>query len=950
METLSKPSFSPNKTATLPGTITGYPGLTYFQDVHFHIQPTKLSRRRKFKVNNLPRNRNNLIQIPLNRKPNNESKTKLAYVPSFLLSNVMSPVPKIDEVVEVIQCTHYDFICFVETWLQPHIHDNVVTLGGYNTVRRDRINKLHGGVCIYIKDSIRYTAINELADTSFEALWVHLHLRRLPRGFSNLVVGVVYHPPRSENAAMLDYLSNCLSYIESHFPTSGLIFLGDFNKLNITRLCSSYNLKQIVKFATRGNTLDLILTNLSSFYASPIRISPFGLSDHMSIEVKAKDRSQLPAVSKVKVKTRDLRPSARLAIRRYLELVDVPSLINQMPSCDGKVSLLESIVKIGLDFICPFRLKTVHSNNPPWLTAKLSNLIKNRQTALRVGNMMEFKRLRNQVNRERKSCRSKFYLASLHHLRQCNPSTWWSEVKKLSGMKPGSATNTEIIKSLKSNASPADTSTKGLANDINKAFLSPMRHFVPLPSNFFHSIARNIETPITVTRDSIYLKLSKLNPKKAQGPDGIPSWLLKENADLLAGSITDIINCSYREGCLPTSWKKADVVAIPKQKPVKDINNHLRPISLTPIISKLAEEIVVNNYVRPAVMEKIDDKQFGTIPNSSTTHALISMLHTWTLFIIMINDLTVSGVDALWKYVDDTTLSESLAKNDPSLLQHYVDDFVTKSQSDGNTKSWFKNNLGRLLVDRLTINVEGKNVYENTGESLMEVYKDLWRSEEDRDNRQDFGIAKENVRKLVSKDDSANKAAKTDGVLDVTIANMCDRIKIPLGKILCDHGPYAPYGMSDFEYRITLPKSDKIMVAQTNEATGTYGLTDMHLEYEIIESESLAERVRGDYNAGRSLGYDYTTKLKTLPWDKDSTRQVIDINIPRKSMTLLSKVPRTPSIAQALQNEICIEKPLGFSVRRRAINISDQNACLEGNTTRTNSRASSISEPSTTIR
>ena len=284
METLSKPSFSPNQTATLPGTITGYLGLTYFQDVHFHIQPTKLSRRCKFKVNNLPCNRNNLIQIPLNRKPNNESKTKLAYVPSFLLSNVISLVPK---VVEVIQCTHYDFICFVETWLQPHIHDNIVTLGGYNIDRRDRINKLHGGVCIYIKDFIHYTAINELADTSFEALWVHLYLRRLPRGFRDLVVGVVYHPPRSDNAGMFDYLSNCLSYIESHFPNSGLILLRDCNKLNITRLCSSYNLKQIVKFATRGsNAHDLILTNLSSFYAPPIRISPFGLSDHMSIEVK----------------------------------------------------------------------------------------------------------------------------------------------------------------------------------------------------------------------------------------------------------------------------------------------------------------------------------------------------------------------------------------------------------------------------------------------------------------------------------------------------------------------------------------------------------------------------------------------------------------------------------------------------------------------------------------
>ena len=136
----------------------------------------------------------------------------------------------------------------------------------------------------------------------------------------------------------------------------------------------------------------------------------------------------------------------------------------------------------------------------------------------------------------------------------------------------------------------------------------------------------------------------------------------------------------------------------------------------------------------------------------------------------------------------------------------------------------------------------------------------------------------------MSKDDSGNKAAKTDGVLDLTIANMCDRMKIPLGKILCDHGPYASYGMCDFEYRITLPKSEKIMKAQTNEDVGTYKLTDMHLEYEIIKSEDLAERVRGDYNVGRSLGYDYITLLKTLPWSKDNTREVIDVNIPRRSM------------------------------------------------------------------
>ena len=47
--------------------------------------------------------------------------------------------------------------------------------------------------------------------------------------------------------------------------------------------------------------------------------------------------------------------------------------------------------------------------------------------------------------------------------------------------------------------------------------------------------------------------------------------------------------------------------------------------------------------------------------------------------------------------------------------------------------------------------------------SIVEVFKDLWRSEEDRDDKQEFGLANENVRKLVSKDNSGNKATKTDG-------------------------------------------------------------------------------------------------------------------------------------------------------------------------------------------
>ena len=101
------------------------------------------------------------------------------------------------------------------------------------------------------------------------------------------------------------------------------------------------------------------------------------------------------------------------------------------------------------------------------------------------------------------------------------------------------------------------------------------------------------------------------------------------NADLLSNTISDIISSSFAERRLPPSWKSADTVPIPKQKPIKDVNKHLRPILLTSILSKVAEEFVVADYLRPSILKKIGDNQFGAIPKSSTTHALISMVHSW---------------------------------------------------------------------------------------------------------------------------------------------------------------------------------------------------------------------------------------------------------------------------------------------------------------------------------
>ena len=65
-------------------------------------------------------------------------------------------------------------------------------------------------------------------------------------------------------------------------------------------------------------------------------------------------------------------------------------------------------------------------------------------------------------------------------------------------------------------------------------------------------------------------------------------------------------------------------------KPVEDLKKQLRPISLTPCLSKVADECVIVDYIKLAVVDVLDPSQYGAVPKSSTTKALIHMLHNWS--------------------------------------------------------------------------------------------------------------------------------------------------------------------------------------------------------------------------------------------------------------------------------------------------------------------------------
>ena len=106
----------------------------------------------------------------------------------------MSLAPKIDEVRSVVLDLKPNLGFFTETWLRETICDSLLQIPGYSFIYRDRTTDHHGGVGLYIKNSIKFKHLEKLSDPDIEALWAWLRPSRLPRGVPCIVVGVIYHP------------------------------------------------------------------------------------------------------------------------------------------------------------------------------------------------------------------------------------------------------------------------------------------------------------------------------------------------------------------------------------------------------------------------------------------------------------------------------------------------------------------------------------------------------------------------------------------------------------------------------------------------------------------------------------------------------------------------------------------------------------------------------------
>jgi hypothetical protein len=143
-----------------------------------------------------------------------------------------------------------------------------------------------------------------------------------------------------------------------------------------------------------------------------------------------------------------------------------------------------------------------------------------------------------------------------------------------------------------------------------------------------------LETPLQLEPPVNHLKRSEvqaiihnLPPKKSHGYDLMTGKTLKELHTLCIQYLTQLFNALLLHGYLPSQWKVAKIILIPKSgNPPHQLSSY-RPISLLPIASKVFEKLLLKHLL--SLVEHanlIPNHQFGFRSRHSTieqTHRLI---------------------------------------------------------------------------------------------------------------------------------------------------------------------------------------------------------------------------------------------------------------------------------------------------------------------------------------
>ena len=525
-------------------------------------------------------------------------------------------------------------ICCSETLVSSRRHTSEILLPNFNKPLQLLRNSVPRGqgMCLYTRVGFSASRFSR-----WECGCHEIMVARVCSRFNNFYIFSVYRSPNSDDS-IYDCLLNSYVHIQEEDRKACFIFIGDLNAHHREWLSSisptdqhgiaALNFsdvtgcEQLVTGATHtsGNLLDLLLTDVGGVVEVETT-APIGTSDHRGLACKIQLNFPIP----------DFTITREVIIKSRINWDGIYHSFNSIAWRDVydapcSVSALNSVLLDLKSRFVPMKILKARSHDKAWFNDRCHQAYRDKQTAYNLWsrnrsrmcweNYVEMRNLANQVYNE---AEAQYNI----HLREvltgaARPHAWWAALKaSLFGIEPsipplikqdGSITYQPLDKA----CILADSfNSKQSREDIE---LPPSCH--PLPA--FNSFA--------FKSSEIRYLLSNLDEYGGTDPNGLFPLILKRLSSQLAPKLAVIFRKLNREGSYSECWRSGNITPIPKGSSSSSSPNDYRPISITPILSKVFERLLVkrlSSYLTPFLPET----QFGFRKGLGTSDALLLLVH-----------------------------------------------------------------------------------------------------------------------------------------------------------------------------------------------------------------------------------------------------------------------------------------------------------------------------------
>jgi hypothetical protein len=176
--------------------------------------------------------------------------------------------------------------------------------------------------------------------------------------------------------------------------------------------------------------------------------------------------------------------------------------------------------------------------------------------------------------------------------------------------------------------------------------------------------------------------------------------------------------------------------------------------------------------------------------------------------------------------------------------------------------------------------ISGNEVMSIDNSEIYHCYIDLWRFTTERVNMAYQGIGKPNM--LKHRVGAGNASSDKE---DEAIANAYkNRFCIPLDfELLETHMPFYQAGLGDrLEYELTFNDYDKVI--KSTDATSSYTIKNICLEFDMVSDTELARQIRQQVSGKMVILYDRILRHRKINKNKSDTLWNINLNVPARSL------------------------------------------------------------------